>query len=153
MDEIKLLTNAQGGAVPVKLVPSISPINGNDPGFLVAQVSPRTATLKDYTAYSAANAQGEGWSREYRYSETYHLPDFSAAAVQQLTSELIADRTGEGPTSRAYERFFLAGGSTFAELGLQRLWPAYSCSLRERDAAAFHGCMCPAKAPSAPSMP
>lgn len=143
MDEMKLLTNAQGGAVPAKLVPSISPINGNDPAFLVAQVSPMTATIKDYVVYAAANAQGTNWQREYRYSTAYGLPDLSAASVGTLTSGLIADTTGEDATSRAYERYFLAGGGTFAELGLQRLWPAYSCSLRHLDVQLFHSCMCP----------
>ncbi|HEY4008981.1 MAG TPA: hypothetical protein VGM11_02435 [Acidobacteriaceae bacterium] len=146
MDEIKLLTPTDGNtalAVPAKLVPSISPINGNDPSFMVAQVSPQTATLKDYEVYAAANAQGEHWNLEYRYSDVYHLPDFSAKSVDQLTSTLIADKTGEDETSRAYERYFLAGGGAFAALGLQRLWPEYSCSLRELDPTAFHRCMCP----------
>jgi sphingomyelin phosphodiesterase acid-like 3 len=147
MDEIKLLEGADGSAVPAKLVPSISPINGNDPAFIVAQVSAQTATMKDYTVYAAANARGAGWAREYQFSATYGLPDFSAASVQKLTSELIADRAGEDETSRAYERFFLAGGGAFAELGLQRLWPAYSCSLEKRNAEAFHRCMCPPGAP------
>jgi len=146
MDEIKLLGNAQGGAVPAKLVPSISPINGNDPAFLVAQVSPLTATIKDYTVYAAANVQGTEWAREYQYSTAYGLPDFSAASMQKLTSALIADKTGESQKSREYERHFLAGGGTFATLGLQRLWPAYSCSLQERGTAAFHSCMCPQSA-------
>lgn len=150
MDEIKLLAGPNGTAVPVKLVPSISPINGNDPSFIVAQVSPQTAILKDYEVYTASNAQGADWGREYRFSEVYHLPDFSANSVQQLTSALIADKAGEDQTSRAYERYFLSGGGTFAALGLQRLWPEYSCSLRERDPAAFHRCMCsPAAAPPA----
>jgi sphingomyelin phosphodiesterase acid-like 3 len=145
MDEIKLIQGADG-AVPVKLVPSISPINGNEPAFVVAQINPDTATLKDYEVYSASSAQGTGWGREYRYSTVYGLPDFSAASVKQLTSQLIDDKSGEDDTSRAYERYFLAGGGTFAALGLQRLWPEYSCSLRERDPAAFHLCMCPANA-------
>lgn len=150
MDEIRILRGADGVAVPAKLIPSISPINGNDPGFMVAQVSPQTATLKDYEVYAASSAQGTGWNREYRYSAVYHLPDFSASSVEQLTSHLIADKSGEDETSRRYERYFLSGGGTFAELGLQRLWPEYSCSLRERDAAAFRRCMCPPPAPHTP---
>jgi sphingomyelin phosphodiesterase acid-like 3 len=146
MDEIKLLQGPDGKTVPVKMVPSISPINGNEPSFLVAQVAPQSATIKDYEVYSASNAQGANWGREYRYSDAYRLPDFSAKSVEQLTSELIADRNGEEETSRAYERYFLSGGGTFAALGLQRLWPAYSCSLRELDPAAFHRCMCPGAA-------
>jgi sphingomyelin phosphodiesterase acid-like 3 len=153
MDEIKLLTGADDAAVAAKLVPSISPVNGNDPAFLVAQVSAQTATLKDYTVYAAANAQGTGWTREYRYSAVYGLPDFSAASVRKLTDGLVADKTGEDETSRAYERLFMAGGGTFAALGLQRLWPAYSCSLREMDPAKFHSCMCPAGAAAAPTAP
>jgi sphingomyelin phosphodiesterase acid-like 3 len=156
MDEIKLLHGPGDIAVPAKLVPSISPINGNDPSFMVAQVSPKTATIKDYEVYSASNGQGVGWHREYRYSEVYHLPDFSANSVEQLTSQLIADKSGEDEISRTYERFFLSGGGTFAALGLQRLWPAYSCSLRERDPGAFHSCMCPSAAAqpaAAPAIP
>lgn len=153
MDEIKLLTGAADAAVAVKMVPSISPVNGNKPSFVVAEVTPQTATLKDYTVYVAQNAQGAGWAREYRYSDVYGLPDFSAASVRKLTDELITDKTGEGETSRAYERYFLAGGSAFAAVGLQRLWPAYSCSLREMDAAKFHSCMCPAGAPATPATP
>jgi sphingomyelin phosphodiesterase acid-like 3 len=151
MDEIRLIQGAEG-AVPVKLVPSISPINGNEPAFVVAQVAPDTATLKDYEVYSASTAQGTGWALEYRYSEAYGLPDYSAASITTLTTQLIDDKSGEDKTSRAYERYFLAGGGTFAALGLQRLWPEYSCSLRERDPAAFHRCMCgPAPAQTAPA--
>jgi sphingomyelin phosphodiesterase acid-like 3 len=143
MDEIKLLTNGSGGAVAAKVVPSISPINGNDPAFIVAQVLPSNAVVKDYEVYAAANARGTGWAREYRFSETYGLPDLSAASAAQLTSGLVADKTGEEETSRAYERYFLAGGGAFAAVGLQRLWPEYSCSLVKNDAEAFHACMCP----------
>jgi sphingomyelin phosphodiesterase acid-like 3 len=153
MDEIKLLHGPNGNAVPAKLVPSISPINGNDPSFLVAQISPQTATIKDYEVYAATNAQGAVWNREYRYSDVYQLPDFSAKSVDQLTVALIDDKSGEDETSRVYERYFLAGGGTFAALGLQRLWPAYSCSLRELDPAAFRHCMCPGAAAQPASAP
>jgi sphingomyelin phosphodiesterase acid-like 3 len=156
MDEIKLLQGPDGRAVPAKVVPSISPINGNEPSFIVAQVTPQTATIKDYEVYSASNAQGAHWGREYRYSEVYQLPDFSAKSVDQLTIALIDDKSGEDETSRVYERYFLSGGGTFAALGLQRLWPAYSCSLRELDPAAFRRCMCPqasAQPTTAPATP
>ena len=146
MDEIRLLQGPDGHAVAAKLVPSISPINGNDPSFMIAQVTPDTATLKDYEVYAASNGQDSGWGREYRYSDIYHLPDFSANSVNQLSSHLVADKNGEDDISRAYERYFLSGGGTLAALGLQRLWPAYSCSLRESDPAVFRRCMCPGAA-------
>jgi sphingomyelin phosphodiesterase acid-like 3 len=146
MDEMKMIENPQGVGVAAKLVPSISPINGNDPAFVVGQVSTQTATLKDFMVYAAANAQGTAWAREYSFSEVFNLPEFSAVTVRDLTSKLIADKSGEGETSRAFERHFLVGGGAFAELGLQRLWPAYSCSLQNMDAESFRSCMCPASA-------
>lgn len=151
MDEIKLIQGANG-AVPVKLVPSISPINGNEPSFIVAQVAAATATLQDYEVYSATTAEGTAWNQEYRFSNAYGLQDFSAASVAKLTSTLIGDKKGEDEPSRIYERYFLSGGGTFASLGLQRLWPEYSCSLREFDPASFRQCMCgPAPATIAPA--
>ena len=132
MDEIKLLQGAgrQGGA-------------GEDRAFDLADQRQRAhrsssrrslrrrRRSKTMRSTRPPTAQGAVWSREYRYSDVYHLPDFSAKSVEQLTSQLIDDKSGEEETSRAYERYFLAGGGTFAALGLQRLWPAYSCSLRE----------------------
>jgi sphingomyelin phosphodiesterase acid-like 3 len=96
MDEIMLLHSADGKAVPVKMVASISPINGNEPSFMVAHVSPEIATIKDYEVYAATNAEGGVWKREYRYSDVYQLPDFSAKSVDQLTIALIDDKSGEG---------------------------------------------------------
>ena len=52
MDETRLLkgdgkTPASSKSVAVKVVSSISPINGNHPSFTVAQIDPSSAALKD----------------------------------------------------------------------------------------------------------
>jgi len=55
MDDMRLL-EPQGGAlhaavehsVAIKVVPSISPVDGNNPSFTVARVNPQSAVLEDY---------------------------------------------------------------------------------------------------------
>ncbi len=142
MDEMRLL---QSGAeeVPIKLIPSISPVNGNAPSFTTARVDPATATLVDYTVYTASNHTGIAatWSREYNYAETYHQPDFSAAALHQLFTGLRADRNASTSASRAYLGNYFAGDKRGLQLAF--VWPAYTCTLTHTSAQSFSACLCP----------
>lgn len=154
MDEMRLLRSSTAGStglVPAKLVPSISPVNGNNPSFMVAQVEPRTAILKDYTVYAADNQTGIGtdWKEEYRYSSTYGLPDFSAKSAATLTSEFLADKSGSSAHSSAYQNFFFVGlsgvSSNLKAAAMHHLWPAYACAMTQDDEDGFRACVCPAK--------
>jgi sphingomyelin phosphodiesterase acid-like 3 len=156
MDEMRLLrssTEGSVGGVPAKLVPSISPVNGNNPAFTVAQVEPRTAILKDYAVYAADNQTGiaTNWNEEYRYSSTYGLPDFSAKSAETLTSEFLADKQGSSAHSSAYQNFFFVGlsssgvSASLKAAALHHLWPAYACSMTQDSEAGFRACLCPAK--------
>jgi len=147
MDEMRVYTGA-GGSVPGKLVPSISPVNGNNPAFTLAQVDPATAILKDYSVYAASNQTGDKWTEEYRYSKTYALPDFSGATAAKLAAGFLADKTGSSPTSTAYESFYLVGGGGISAnvkaAAMQFVWPTYACSIAESRKEGFKACLCPA---------
>ncbi len=151
MDETHLLQTGSGPGVAMKLVPSISPVDGNNPAFTVAEVDPRTAILKDYAVYAGSNQTGidTTWKLEYRYSSTYGLPDVSSASVARLTSDLAANRDGNAAASRSYERFYFVGvpGDELAvRSALMRLvWPIYACTLRNTTASEYRACRCPAQ--------
>ncbi len=67
-DEIKLIEEQPSpAAIPVKLVPSISPINGNLASITVAEIDPATATLIDYKVI--AGNQTVPWKQQYDYAE------------------------------------------------------------------------------------
>jgi sphingomyelin phosphodiesterase acid-like 3 len=146
MDELKLLKSGdktgQGG-VPIKVVPSISPVNGNNPTFTVARVDPASATIKDYAVFEASNHTGvnTSWSKEYDYVQAYHEAAFSPAALEKLIGEFHSDRDAETKASRAYIRNFFAGDSSSL---IKPLWPQYVCALSHYTAKAFGQCMCPA---------
>ncbi len=92
MDELRLLEpeeGAKGGAVAIKVVSSISPVNGNNPSFTVARVDAASATLRDYAVFAASNQTGVDavWSKEYDYAQTYHAAAVSPVALKKLIGE------------------------------------------------------------------
>ena len=149
MDEIKLLRSAQGENIAAKLVPSISPVNGNLPAFVVATVAPQTAVMKDYVVFTASDTKANSWSEEYRYSNAYGMPDYSADSVAQIASRLAKDKTGTDQMSQTYARWFLPGDNGEFARGLKAIWPGYACAVAEDGGPAFEACVCPAGARAA----
>jgi sphingomyelin phosphodiesterase acid-like 3 len=150
MDEVRILRAEDGvlRAVPaksvaVKMVPSISPIDGNAPSFTVARVDRSSAALVDYRVFVASNQTGVDatWREEYDYGQTYHEAAFSAASVSQLIAGFQADPGAKTEASRDYIRKFLAGTAS-PLLGL--VWPQYVCGLSNHSAEGFRSCVCPA---------
>jgi sphingomyelin phosphodiesterase acid-like 3 len=152
-DEMRIYSSALG-KIPGKLVPSITPVNGNNPAFTVAQVNPTIATLVDYAVTSASNQTGidTRWSEEYRYSTTYKLPDFSAASAAKLLADFTTDKSGSSDESHAYERFYFVTGpgiiASAKAMAMQLIWPAYACSITQTAEQDFRRCMCPASPPA-----
>ena len=152
MDEVRLLHRGSVDgraevAIPMKLVPSVTPFFGNHPAFLVAEVDPISAVLKDWRTIVSPSLEGTTppWVEGYRFSSAYHLSDLSAASVQQLAERFTADREGKEALSETYRKHFFAGDLGLYALGLGQIWPAYACAVREDREAAFRGCLCPAE--------
>jgi sphingomyelin phosphodiesterase acid-like 3 len=150
MDEVRILKadsdarpSAAGNSVAVKMVPSISPIDGNAPSFTVARIDPSSAALVDYRVFVASNRTGVDatWNEEYDYGQTYREAAFSAASVTRLIAGFQADPGANTEASRAYIHNFVAG--TASPL-LQLVWPQYVCSLSNHSAEGFKSCVCPA---------
>lgn len=139
-DELRLLERAgDAGAVPIKLVPAVSAINGNLPAFTIAEVNRASATLDDYTVYILpGGAPAANWTREYSFRTSYHQPDFSASSVRTLVRHMQDDKSGAQPESQAYQKFFLAGESS----PLFLVWPQYTCAFSHDRDSAFKQCMC-----------
>jgi sphingomyelin phosphodiesterase acid-like 3 len=148
MDEIRLLKpdakDAAGGSdstVAVKMVSSISPVDGNNPSFTVARVDPSTAVLEDYEVFAASNQTGVAtrWVREYDYRETYHENEFTPATLGKLLGEFRADSTASIAISQAYIRNYFVGD---ASRQLTPFWQPYVCALDNRTSKSFAACVC-----------
>jgi len=147
MDEVRILKAekgaqdfAAGPGAAVKMVSSISPINGNAPSFTVAHVVAKTAGLKDFRVIAASNSTGvdTAWHEEYDWGKTYGAAEFSAATVGKVIADFEADPGANTDASRAYINNFDVGSSPL--LGL--IWPQYVCALRNDSAQSFKDCVC-----------
>jgi sphingomyelin phosphodiesterase acid-like 3 len=143
MDEMRLVGvsgAAATHAVAVKLVPSISPVDGNNPSFTVARVD-QTGELKDYAVVVAKDKAGSAWAEEYDYAATYHEKDFSPAAGAGLIAEFKADPKAQQPASQEYIKHYFKG-----DMGLELtpLWWQYACSLDGLTGESFSKCVCAA---------
>jgi sphingomyelin phosphodiesterase acid-like 3 len=146
MDELRLLPRqegAKGPAVAIKMVSSISPVNGNDPSFTVARVDTASAMLKDYAVFVASNKTGSDatWSKEYDYSQAYYRAVFSAPELEKLMIEFKADPDAKKEESKEFIRYFVPGDTSSL---IKPLWPQYVCALGHATANGFAVCMCSA---------
>jgi sphingomyelin phosphodiesterase acid-like 3 len=143
LDELHLLGD-KGSEVPVKVVGSISPVDGNTPSFVVAKVAPASATLVDYAVYDASNTTGIAttWSRKYDFKETYNEPNVSANSLDDLIGRFKADSAGSTAESLAYQRNYLNG---FPINQMGPYWQSFVCSLDHSTAAGFKACVCDGK--------
>jgi sphingomyelin phosphodiesterase acid-like 3 len=146
MDELRLLEpdgTTQGGDVAIKMVSSISPVNGNDPSFTVARIDTTAATLADYQVFAVSNLTGvnASWSKEYDYAQTYRKAAFTAATVKNLIGEFRVDPDAKTNASRSYiDNFFVGDHSSL----IKPLWPEYVCALSHYKAEGFDRCVCAA---------
>ena len=148
MDEIKLLKDGNQSPVPqksiaIKVVPSISPINKNNPSFTVAQIDPASATLTDYRVFAASNQTGidAKWKEEYDFASSYHKAAFSSASVRKLVASFATDSGAKTQASQEYIRDFFAGNPSSL---LSLAWQPYVCTLSNHTAQGFTSCVCPA---------
>jgi sphingomyelin phosphodiesterase acid-like 3 len=133
---------AEPKAVAMKLVPSISPINGNRPSFTLAQVDPSTAALKDFKVYTASNQTGVDatWSEEYDFDSSFHEAEFDASSVSHLIAGFAADPGAKTQASQSYIKNFSAGTPSPV---LQMFWPEYVCAASNHTQQSFRSCLCP----------
>ena len=148
MDEMRLLEPQGSGprtssthSVAIKLVPSVSPVDGNNPTFIVAHVNRSSAVLQNYKVIVASNQTGTAttWSMEYDYAQAYHEPQFSPSTVKKMIAEFEADRGAKTEASQEYIHNYYAGGLSSE---LTPFWPLYVCSLANHTAKAFAACAC-----------
>lgn len=145
MDEVRLLTPGKTDAVQdpvaVKMIASISPIDGNNPSFTLGSVDPATATLTDYRVIAASNQTGVDtkWTEEYDFTKTYHQPAFTAKTVGNLIAEFKADPSAQTAASQDYLRYYMTG----VDMRMMSLiWSPYVCSLKNDTDDAYRECVC-----------
>jgi sphingomyelin phosphodiesterase acid-like 3 len=142
LDEMRLIPGPSAPrGIPVKMTPSISPINGNLPSFTLAQIDPSSGTLLDYTVIASSDPQGSSWAPKYSFRMAYRQPAYTAATVGQLISGFQTDKAAATPASQTYIQNYYFRSK---DLLMYLYWPQYACSLANLDEASYRSCLCPA---------
>jgi sphingomyelin phosphodiesterase acid-like 3 len=146
MDEVRLLGHSSGEAsaahqVAVKMIPSISPVHGNQPSFTVARINAASAGIQDYSVIAASNQSGINtqWKQEYNYAQAYHQAEFSAHALNELIGKFRLDSIAALPESQDYLRSYYVGNLAAQ---LSPFWPQYVCVLNNYTGKDYAACVC-----------
>jgi hypothetical protein len=138
IEDFRLLFDDGGmPALVEKVAPAISPIAGQDPGFLVFTYDLSTGVPVDYTSYRLANLEALStsvpgdWREAYVFTKAYSQERYSPAAVGQAWEALKTP----GAARETY-RAQRAGGA-----GGQEPDP-YSCAIGFLDPQSFANCYC-----------
>jgi sphingomyelin phosphodiesterase acid-like 3 len=140
-DDYRLLRDAAGkvnGAE--KIAPAISPIFGQNPGFLVFDYDRATGTLADFRAMYLTNLEGAAnpaagdWREEYAFAETYGQEAFSPEGVEAMWKQLLA----EGAADDTFRKLYNVSHGELTATDLE----AWTCALGYSDTAGFARCLC-----------
>ena len=124
---------------PLLLVPSISPIHGNNPAFFVAHVIAPSGTIADYQAYAldenSAPPAAAKFEPEYDFDTSYGVHGFTLDALAHIERSIHDD----GEFRRVEAAHYVAGSSV--EAIDDRTWRTYWCANAALDPGPFEDCM------------
>jgi sphingomyelin phosphodiesterase acid-like 3 len=129
------LVGAGASAIPLQIVPSISPIAENNPAFLVTDAGADFA-WRDMRAWDLPISAGKReWTAEYDFDRDYAQPAWNAAALEALVSRL---KKNDAPR----KEFFGWMSSGNLDVTVPAGWQdAYICGLDHLTAATAVPCV------------
>jgi sphingomyelin phosphodiesterase acid-like 3 len=146
MDEFRVVEaegsgSVSGPAVPLKMMSSISPVDGNYPSFTIGEVNPFGGSLEDFTVIQASTKTGIDavWSKEYSFRETYNVSSFSTEVLKKLIKKFQNDPEAQSADSQKYIDNYDVNNKP---AWLTSEWPKYVCSLTHMTVDDFTACAC-----------
>lgn len=140
-DDFRLIPDSAGTSMQSYMLylPSISPVNANNPGFKVVNYSPKDGKLLDYKVYYANVANSpEGnlsaWSSEYRFNDVYQEKEITTASLTKIYRDLDTNQAMQIDYLRYYP--VSKGSSPFNE------FRAYWCIMGNVTAKGLKECSC-----------
>jgi hypothetical protein len=138
MSEFRVYDTASGG-VPDVGVPAVSPLFGNNPGFVSMRLGP-SGTVLDYTAYAFTGAASPplpgagGWVALFDFGALYRQSAVTGAAMDAAAALIASDSTVRAAWQRNY-----AGGRP-GQNPTSANWKGYWCAIRNLEGPAYAAC-------------
>jgi hypothetical protein len=142
MDDFRIIGNGPAQIAVNKLVPSISPIFRNNPGFQVFHYDRTSGAMTNYQTYYLANLSTAGaattlehleWKTEYDFLSAYGQRALDVEAVTSIARGLQTS----GSIQDTYLRFYSVSGPPAFD---KRMLPTYSCAILHTTVEEFEKC-------------
>jgi sphingomyelin phosphodiesterase acid-like 3 len=130
---------APGGGVPDVGVPAVSPIFGNNPGFVSLRLDP-SGNVLDYTAYAFTGAGAPpqpgagGWLTLFDFGALYRQASVTGAAIRSAAALIASDST-----VRAAWELNYAGGRP-GQNPTSANWHGYWCAIENLEPGTYAAC-------------
>lgn len=141
MDDFRI-AHVDGAPVLLhKIVPSVSPVFGNNPAFQIYQVDTDTGAITDWQTHflnlsrSSTPIAQPSWSKEYGARQAYHLSPIDADTVAALFQQIRSNPYAE--VSDNYRRFFTVGIKPIP----QRHLSIYACAVLNAICTDYSSCV------------
>jgi hypothetical protein len=141
MDEFRVLSAGGRPYLAIRMGPSVTTSNGNNPAFTVARYDTTSARTLDYTVFYLANS-GAGitpatasWRALYNFSQGYGRGGYTAAHLAQIARDI---RAKQGRARATFAANYSAG-QQFA--GGAASWPFFACALANMNEPDYVGCV------------
>jgi sphingomyelin phosphodiesterase acid-like 3 len=143
MDDYRLARDSSGNPIfGVKIVPSITPIDGNNPAFVQLSYNPLAGVISDVsTSYltnlSSATTQAPGvWASEYDFDLTYGQNGLDTNGVAGAVNDILTQ-----PSAQAAFMSHFSSMSTNPIVAITTFLP-YGCALDKLTVADYSACYC-----------
>jgi hypothetical protein len=142
-DDFRVFSNEAGPFLTVSIIPSISPVHGNNPAFEMAMLK-KNGEIADKAVYSLAGYGVSGaspaWGLEYMFCGAYGVGDMGPASMASL-----AESIGEKEAARDSYFSFYTAGNTLLSMLLVKQSAAYGCALTGENFSEYAECGCGVK--------
>ncbi len=142
MDDWRLLMSSQtpGKAISyMHIGPAISPLFGNNSGFLVVNYDRAPFTVKDYTAYwinlEAENPEAQPWQKEYSFGTAYGQTEINPSTLLAFYNGINSDPQ----TREKYMTYYNVSDKKYPVI-TDANWKYYWCGIGNWTSAAFEAC-------------
>jgi sphingomyelin phosphodiesterase acid-like 3 len=144
-DDFRLLRDSVGSPIfGMKLVPSIAPLHGNAPAFVVIAYDPAAGAMTDATTFrltnlAAATTTAPGaWEEEYGFDQAYGQSAFDTTGVAGAVTGIQTDAAARA----TYEEFLPSSSPAGDPAGGFTPFLAYACALDRLTVEDFAACYC-----------
>jgi len=144
-DDYRVLLDARGDLVlGVKLVPSVTPIEKNNPAFVQFVYDPGLGVISDAKTWyltnlaSAPTAETATWEFEYDFGLTYGQQALDSSGVAGTVTSILSEAAAQS----AYETYYPASNPAGNPPGAFTPFLLYGCALENVTEADFGACYC-----------